>query len=46
MLALTTLLWEVREPLLESQTEDLNVNIVAELLTHDEQVVAEDESGK
>ena len=46
MLALAARCGEVGEPFLESQIENLDVNIVAQLLTHDEKEVAEDESSE
>ena len=46
VLALSTLSWEVREPLLEGQTEDFDIDVVSELLANDEEEVAEDESSE
>jgi len=46
VLALATACWEVGEPLLEGQSKYVHINVVAELLGHDEEVVSEDECGE
>jgi len=43
MLALSTVGGELREALLEGETENADINVVAELLAHHEEVVPEDE---
>ena len=44
MLALAALSREVRESLLECEPEDFHVDVVAELLSYNEEEVTEDES--
>ena len=46
VLALATVCREVGESLLESQTEDAHINVVAELLSRHEEVMTEDESSE
>ena len=46
VLALAAACLEVREPLLESQAEDSNIDIVAQLLSCDKEVMTEDEGSK